>query len=271
LDVKIRVDPTDKAGRIEIIQGYLAQIRCAQEIDVVGFASDTTGLTPADLKTIIIRRAPARALFAGREGIANIDLRSSLAEQRMGLRQPITGMRAEDKRAIAYHEAGHAVATWVLTEDKITRISIIRYSGGPTGGASLGHVSPVPEEERWSQSLREVEAKICTSLGGRAAELEFLGEPHSGARGDLQAVRVRLLHLAEEGNFSSLGYKMEPTEALIKEMDEMVGRCMDRTRQTLSEHADKVEALVRELLEKEELDAEGVAAILGERSGQSAQ
>ena len=165
LDVRIRVDPTDKAGRIEIIKGYLADIKCTSEIDVAGFAADTTGLTPADLKTIVVRRAPALALFAGREGIANEDLRTSLAEQRMGLRQPIAGMRPEDKRAIAYHEAGHAVATWALTEDKITRVSIIRYSGGPSGGASLGHVAPVPEEERWSQSLSEVEAKICASLG----------------------------------------------------------------------------------------------------------
>jgi len=268
LDVKIRVDPTDKAGRIEIIKGYLAKVKCAEEIDVEGFASDTTGLTPADLKTIIMRRAPARALFAGREGITNEDLRASLAEQSMGLRQPIAGMRSEDKRAIAYHEAGHAVATWALTKDKIARVSIIRYSGGPTGGASLGHVSPVPEEERWSQSLNEVEAKICVSLAGRAAELEFLGGAHTGARSDMMAVRARLLNLAEEGYFSSLGYKPEPTDDLIKEMDELVERCMERARRTLREHADKVKSLVDELLEKEELDAEEVAAILGQRPGQ---
>jgi cell division protease FtsH len=235
---------------------------------VEGFASDTTGLTPADLKTIIMRRAPARALFAGREGITNEDLRASLAEQSMGLRQPIAGMRPEDKRAIAYHEAGHAVATWALTDDKIARVSIIRYSGGPTGGASLGHVSPVPEEERWSRNLSEVEAKICVSLAGRAADLEFLGGPHTGAKGDMMAVRARLLNLAEEGYFSSLGYKLEPTDELIKEMDELVEQCIEKARQTLREHADKVEALVHELLEKEELNAEEVTAILGERPGQ---
>jgi cell division protease FtsH len=265
LDVKIRVDPTDKAGRIEIINGYLATVRCAAEIDVEGFALDTTGLTPADLKTIIMRRAPARALFAGREGITNEDLRASLAEQSMGLRQPIAGMQPEDKRAIAYHEAGHAVATWALTEDKIARVSIIRYSGGPSGGASLGHVSPVPEEERWSRSLSEVEAKICVSLSGRAADLEFLGGPHTGAKGDMMAVRARLLNLAEEGYFSSLGYKLEPTDELIKEMDALVERCIEKARQTLREHAAQVEALVDELLEKEELGAEEVTAILGER------
>jgi cell division protease FtsH len=265
LDVKIRVDPTDRAGRIEIIEGYLDNVKRAAKIDVQGFAADTTGLTPADLKTIIMRRAPARALFAGRAGITNEDLRFSLAEQSMGLRQPIPGMRPEDKRAIAYHEAGHALATWALTDDKIARVSIIRYSGGPTGRASLGHVSPVPEEERWSQSLSEVEAKICVALAGRAADMEFLGGAHTGARADMMAVRARLLNLAEEGYFSSLGYKLEPTDELIEEMDGLVGQCMKRTRETLREHADQVETMVKELLEKEELDAEEVAALLGER------
>jgi cell division protease FtsH len=271
LDIKIRVDPTDKRGRIEIIQGYLAPIKCAEEIDIDGFASDTTGLTPADLKTIVTRRAPARALFAGRNGIANEDLRTSLTEQSMGLRQPIAAMRPEDKRAIAYHETGHAVTTWALTEDKIARVSIIRYSGGPSGGASLGHVSPVPEQERWSERLSEVEAKICCSLGGRAAELEFLGEAHTGARGDLGAVRVRLLRLAEEGFFSSLMYKAEPSDALIKEMDALIERSTDAARKTLREHRDKVEALVEALLAKEELDADEVAAILGARPGSTTE
>ena len=268
LDVKIRVDPTDKAGRLEIINGYLDRIKNAAPIDAQGFASDTTGLTPADLKTIVVRRAPARALFAGREGITNEDLHASLAEQAMGLRQPIAGMRPEDKRAIAYHEAGHAVATWALTKDKITRVSIIRYAGGPSGGASLGHVSPVPEEEKWSQSLSEMEAKICVSLAGRAADFEFLGGAHTGAKGDMMAVRRRLLGLAEEGYFSSIGYKMEPTDGLVKEMDALVDQCMKKTQQTLQEHAHKVEALVDELLEKEELNAEEVAVILGERTDQ---
>jgi cell division protease FtsH len=267
LDVKIRVDPTDKAGRIEIIKGYLERIRTVEEIDIEGFASDTTGMTPADLKTIVMRRAPARALFGGREGLANEDLRASLAEQNMGLRQPISGMRPEDKRAIAYHEAGHAVTTWALTDDKITRVSIIRYSGGPRGGASLGHVSPVPEEERWSQGLSEVTDRICAGLGGRAAELEFLGGAHTGAQGDMNAVRYRMRQLAEEGYFSSLGYKAEPTDALTKEMDELFAQLMDRARQTVHEHQDKVEALVQELLDKEELDAEDAAAILGKRPG----
>jgi cell division protease FtsH len=111
----------------------------------------------------------------------------------------------------------------------------------------------------------EVEAKICVSLSGRAADLEFLGGPHTGAKGDMMAVRARLLNLAEEGYFSSLGYKREPTDELIKEMDALVERCIEKARRMLREHADKVEALVDELLEKEELGAEEVTAILGKR------
>jgi cell division protease FtsH len=264
LDVKISVDPTDRAGRIEIIRNYLQGIETVEQIDVEGFAGQTTGLTPADLKTIITRRAPARALFAGREGLSNEDLRASLAEQNLGLRQPIAGMREGDKRALAYHEAGHAVVTWALTDDVVTRVSIIRYSGGPRGGASLGHVSPVPEEERWNLSLHEVTNKICAGLGGRAAELEFLGEAHTGAVADLNVARYRLIQLADEGYFGSLGFKFEPSDEMVKEMDELYARLLERARQTLRAHTGKIEALVEALLEHEELNEEAAAAILGD-------
>jgi cell division protease FtsH len=269
LDVKIRVDAVDKAGRIEVIKGYLGKLDCAEEIDIEGFAADTIGLTPADLKTIIARRAPTRAVFTGQAGITNEDLRVALAEQGMGLRQPISEMKDEDKRAIAYHEAGHAVATWALTEDRITRTSIIRHSGGPSGGGSLGHVSHVPEEERWGRSLRQAEDRICVAMAGRAADLEFMGGARDGAGGDLMHVRGWLMHLAEEGYFSTLGYSREPTPQLAKEMDELARRCLDRTRETLRQHKDKVEALVEALLDKEELDADEVAAILGDRPGEN--
>ncbi len=138
LDVKIRVDPTDKQGRVEVIKGYIQRVKALERIDVEGLAADTIGLTPADLMTIIVRRAPALALAKGREGILNSDLNAALAEHGMGLRQPIPSILDEDKRAIAYHEAGHAVATWALTEDRITRASVIRYSGGHRVGPAWG-------------------------------------------------------------------------------------------------------------------------------------
>ena len=265
LDIKIRVDPVDRAGRIEVLKGYLEQVQSLEEIDVEGFASDTIGATPADLMTMILRRAPAFALMHGRHGITNADLQAALAEQSMGLRQPIAGILDEDKRAVAYHEAGHAVATWALTKDRITRASVIRYSGGPTGGASLGHISHVPAEERVGAKVSEIASRICIGLAARASELEFLGEPHMGGGSDMMGVRRMLLSLAQEGVFSSLGYSMEPTPDLAKEMDAYVRALTAFTRQTLRTHADKVEALAEALMEREELNAEEVEAILGPR------
>jgi len=265
LDVKIRVDPTDRQGRIEVIKGYISRVNCLEEIDVEGFASDTIGLTPADLMTIIVRRAPALALMRGRDGISNADLSASLTEQAMGLRQPIATILDEDKRALAYHEAGHAVATWALTDDRITRASVIRYSGGPTGGASLGHVYHVPDKERVGAKSTDIAKKICISLASRASEIEFLGQPHMGGSSDMMAVRGLLRRLAENGIFSTLGYSREPTPEMVKEMDAYCRHLMDFTRATLRQHADKVHALANEMITKEELDAEEVAAILGPR------
>ena len=81
----------------------------------------------------------------------------------------------------------------------------------------------------------------------------------------MNGVRYRMRQLAEEGYFGSLGYKAEPTDALTTEMDELFAQLMERARQTLREHKDKVEALAEALLEKEELDADAASAILGQR------
>ena len=265
LDIKIRVDRVDRAGRIEVIKGYLERVKKAEKIDVEGFASDTISLTPADLMTIIVRRAPAYALLKGRNGITNADLQASLAEHSMGLRQPIAEILDEDKRAIAYHEAGHAVITWALTGDRITRAAIVRYSGGPSGGASLGHIYHVPAEERVGEKSSDVVQRICAALGGRAAELEFLGQPHMGAGSDLMAVRSMLMGMALNGIFSSLGFGAEPTPEMTREIDGYARRLMELTRATLHKHQDKVHRLVKELMAREELDADGVSAILGPR------
>jgi cell division protease FtsH len=265
LDIKIRVDPTDRQGRYEVIKGYAGRVRSLEPIDVEGFAADTIGMTPADLMSIITRRAPALALMHGRDGITNRDLQVALTEETMGLRQPIASILEEDKRAIAYHEAGHALATWALTQDRITRASVVRYSGGPSGGASLGHIYPVPEKERVGAKASDIAMKICVGLASRAAEIEFLGEPHMGGGSDMTKVRGLLLRLAEEGVFSSLGYAPQPTPDLVREMDAYKDRLMEHTRRMLRRHADKVHALVDALMAREELNAEEVAAILGPR------
>ena len=265
LDIKIRVDPVDRDGRIEVIKGYLGRVTSLEEMDIDGFASDTIGLTPADLRTVIVRRAPALALMHNRLGIANADIQAALAEHSMGLRQPIGGILEEDKRAIAYHEAGHAVATWALTDDRITRASIIRYSGGPSGGASLGHVFHVPAVERVGAKSTDVAKRICISLASRASELEFLGQPHMGGSSDMMNVRAQLLALAQNGVFSTLGYTAEPTSELLHEMDAYYQRLVRFTREVMRQHSDKVEALVEALMEHEDLDAMQVSAILGPR------
>ncbi|MBN1402163.1 MAG: hypothetical protein JXA74_15080, partial [Anaerolineae bacterium] len=205
------------------------------------------------------------ALMKGHEGIRNADLQASLAEHNMGLRQPIAQILDEDKQAIAYHEAGHAVVTWALTDDRITRAAIVRYSGGPGGGASLGHIYHVPNQERVGQKSSDVAKRICVSLAGRASELEFLGQPHMGAGSDMMSVRGMLLSMAQEGLFSSIAYAPEPTPELVKELDRYANELMALARRTLRQHAGKVHALVEALMEREELDADEVMAILGPR------
>lgn len=123
----------------------------------------------------------------------------------------------------------------------------------------------MPAQERVGAKSSDIAAKICVSLASRVAEIEFLGQPHMGGSSDMMSVRGWLLALAENGVFSTLGYSREPSQELVKEMDAYYRRLMDLTRAALRKHADKVHLLASELMEKEELDAERVSAILGPR------
>jgi len=114
----------------------------------------------------------------------------------------------------------------------------------------------------------DIAKRICVNLASRAAELEFLGQPHMGATSDLMSVRGLLLHLAENGVFSTLGYSPQPSPELTKEMDQYQQRLMAFTRALLRRHEDKVRALAEGLCQRGELDADQVAAILGPRPSQ---
>lgn len=263
-DKKITVGPPTLEGRKDILRYYLDRMAHDDTIDVEQLAIDTPGATPADLK-YILNEALRHALFEGRDKMSYRDFLHALPEHSIGLRQPIPNISEREKRMTAIHEAGHAVAAYIFKpEDRISRVTIVRY------GDALGHVSHTPSRERYHITRQDMENDICVALGGRAADELFYNTATTGAYSDLMGVRKTLMRMAQVAMFETLGFSIftglgqdtEPSEELLKAMDELYLKLLERTKRALQQNRLAVETLATVLQEKEELDADEVRRIL---------
>jgi cell division protease FtsH len=253
LDRMIEVHVPDADGRRDIIQHYLAQKAHEPEIPIDLMLADSIGWTPIEIKTII-NEALIHAHDAGREQLSYKDWLAAADERSLGLKQPIRKMSPEDRRAIAYHEAGHAVAGFYLRpEDRILKASIIRRGG------TLGVVQDRPREERYTLHARQIETDIMMFLGSRAVEEDILETKMSGAGSDLfQASRLALVYCAQLGMGSSLlvvpasgplSYPMPVAQMA----DQLLEHLMAETKRLMKEKAFAVHAVAAALEEHGEL------------------
>src|SRR5215208_5499451 len=195
-DRTVVVNKPDRGGRREMVKYYLNKIKTDETVDVEAIVSDTSWATPARIMSAITKDAVRLALFDGRERVAQHDIELAFQEQAMGLENPIEEMEEDQRRQVAYHEAGHAVVQYYLRPDqRIVRVSIVRRS------EALGYVLPVPNYDIYALPLRTFVADILVSMAGHVATKLFLGEYWTGATGDFQNVRARLWQLAHYGYF----------------------------------------------------------------------
>ncbi|HET8567988.1 MAG TPA: AAA family ATPase [Candidatus Limnocylindria bacterium] len=253
LDRMLNVYPPDGPGRRDIIDLYLSQKAHDPEIDVEMMVSDSVGWTPIHIKTII-NEALIIAHEDGREQLTYKDWLAAADQRTLGLKQPAT-MTADDKRAIAYHEAGHAVVLHYLRPDhRALKASIIRR------GETLGVVQHSEREERHTTHAREIEVDIMISLGSRAVEEVFLGTKMTGAASDLQHATARALaYVGMHGMGPSLvtvnqtvgssGYNPSTLEMADRLLDQLY----DETKRLVKEKDYAVHALASALIQRGEL------------------
>jgi cell division protease FtsH len=162
-------------------------------------------------------------------------------------------MEEDQRRQVAYHEAGHAVVQYHLRPDeRIVRVSIVRRS------EALGYVLPVPNYDIYAQPLRTFVADILVSMAGHVATKLFLGEYWTGATGDFQNVRGRLWQLAHFGYFGPpLDMQQGVGESLMNKRNDIVesfwGKLEDQTAQILMAHSAEVHAVAQALLDRKDL------------------
>jgi cell division protease FtsH len=252
LDRALIVYPPDGEGRKDIIQHYLSKKAHDESCDVDMMAQDAIGWTPIHIRTII-NEALIVAHEDGRDTLTYKDWLAAADMRFLGLKQPIHKMSTDDKRAVAYHEAGHAVvAQYLRPEDRMKKASIIRR------GETLGVVQSSEREERHQLHARQIETDIMVSLGSRAVEELILGTKLAGASSDLMnATNGALTYVARLGMGSTLmvapasmaGY---PPAVLVL-VDNMLAQLYEETKRLIQEKEYAVHAVAASLIERQEL------------------
>jgi cell division protease FtsH len=248
---------------------YLNKIQADDSVDLEAIVSDTAWATPAKIMSAITKDAVRLALFDGRERVAQHDIELAFQEQAMGLENPIEEMEPDQRRQVAYHEAGHAVAQYYLRPDeRIVRVSIVRRS------EALGYVLPVPNYDIYALPLRTFVADILVSMAGHVATKLFLGEYWTGATADFQNVRATIWKLAHFGYFGPPLDVQQGAAMGMRDRDQLVERFWqkleDQTSKVLTKHSAEVHAVAQALLERNDLTGKQCIEILRRASSSKA-
>jgi cell division protease FtsH len=261
-DRKIAVEAPDADGRREVIDYYLGKVK-HEPMPIDRMVSDTIGYTPVAIK-YCINEATIHAHFDGRAAINYWDFTRAREAHEWGLRQPIRSMSYEERRRIAYHEAGHAyVMVKLLRKERLTKVTIVRH------GNALGFAAWKPEEEIHTRTRDELLDRIKISLGSRAAEEIFLDIQMSGVTGDLQsATGLAAMMVGAYGMdnsfFSYLTFGMQGLSAgdIKPRIEAILQEQYRQVKQLLGQNREAVIAIAEALILRNELTDIDVKEIL---------
>ncbi len=200
-DRQILVDRPDRAGRVQILRVHLRRIRLAPEVEIDTLAALTPGFTGADLANLVNEAALLATRRLHKEVSAE-DFTAALERIVAGLEKRNRLLNAAERKTVAYHEMGHALAAVsLLPGETVHKVSII-----PRGIGSLGYTIQRPTEDRFLMTRSELLAKLTVLLSGRAAEQLCLGEISTGAADDLvRATRIARSMVMQYGMHPMLG------------------------------------------------------------------
>ena len=279
-DRQIFVDLPDLLERKAIFEVHLKPIKLSETMDINFLARQTPGFSGADIANV----CNEAALIAARKSKKKVEKQDFLdAVDRIigGLEKKSKIISPNEKKTIAYHEAGHATVSWMLEyASPLVKVTIV------PRGKSLGAAWYLPEERQLTTTEQMLD-EICAAMGGRASEEVFFGRISTGALSDLEKVTkmayamVSMYGLSNEvGNISyydSSGqqsgftkpYSEERAQLIDKEVSRILEEEYTRAKEVLTSNKDKVEKLGAELLEKEVIFKADLENIFGARKWKS--
>merc|ERR1719310_873269 len=277
-DRQIYVPAPDIKGRASIFKVHLGELKTDEDKGELSkkMAALTPGFTGADVANV----CNEAALIAARDLSESIVLKhfeAAIERVVAGMEKKTQVLGKEEKKTVAYHEAGHAVCGWFLEHaDPLLKVSII------PRGKGLGYAMYLPREQ-FLYTTEQMMDRMCMTLGGRAAESIFFNRITTGAQDDLQKVtqsaysQITKYGMNEKvGNVSfqepqpgEMVFDKPFSEATAQLVDEeakkLIGSAMDRTLALLTKHKDDVERVALRLLEKEVLNRDDMIELLGPR------
>ncbi len=276
-DRQISIDRPDMKGRAQIFKVHLKGIKTSTELDIEKLAAQTPGFVGADIANIC-NEAALIAARKQKDSVSLEDFNDAIDRVIGGLEKKNKLIQPDEKKIIAYHEAGHALCGWFLEyAHPLVKVSIV-----PRGVAALGYAQYLPNE-KYLETLDEMKDRMCMTMGGRAAEKITFDKISTGAMSDLDIV-TKMSYAAimyygmndKVGNISfydmmnnnqtfSKPYSEATAKMIDEEAREMIDEQYQRAQALLVEKRDLLDSLAQELLSKEVLFKDDLQRVLGKR------
>ncbi|HVM86552.1 MAG TPA: ATP-dependent zinc metalloprotease FtsH [Puia sp.] len=275
-DRQISIDKPDLKGREAIFKVHLKPIKISSKLDIHKLAEQTPGFAGADIANVC-NEAALIAARKGKETVEMDDFQDAVDRVIGGLEKKNKIISPDEKRIIAYHEAGHAICGWYLEHAyPLLKVTIV-----PRGVAALGYAQYTPKEQ-YLYNTDQLFDQICMTLGGRASEELNFGKISTGAQNDLQQVtriaysmvtvygmndkvgNVSFYDPQQENSFTK-PYSEETSKLIDEEVRKLIEEAFNRTKHLLTDKGREVKILAEALLEKEVLFQSDVEALIGKR------
>ncbi|MDN3670184.1 ATP-dependent zinc metalloprotease FtsH [Echinicola jeungdonensis] len=276
-DRQISIDKPDILGREAIFKVHLEPIKTSSDIDPKKLAAQTPGFAGAEIANVC-NEAALIAARRNKEAVDMQDFQDAVDRVIGGLEKKNKIISPEEKKIVAYHEAGHAVAGWFLEHaDPLVKVSIV-----PRGIAALGYAQYLPKEQFLYQTEQLID-EMCMTLGGRAAEELIFAKISTGALSDLERVTkmaysiVSIYGMNEKiGNVSfydsksneynfNKPYSEATAETIDEEVRKLISFAYERTKELLKHRLPELETLAKELLQKEIIFQSDLEKLIGKR------
>ncbi|KNC51773.1 uncharacterized protein AMSG_07848 [Thecamonas trahens ATCC 50062] len=288
-DRQVTVDAADLDGRRDIFKVHLKNIKIAPTGDNAAVSADeletiaaqlaklTPGFSGADIANVC-NEAALIAARTDKPGVDLGDFEAAIERTIGGLEKKSRVLSPKERRTVAYHEAGHAVAGWFLEHTHpLLKVSIV-----PRGSAALGYAQYLPKDQ-YLYTTEQLDDMMAMTLAGRTAEAEFFGRVTTGAQDDLRKVtRMAYENVVAYGFSPAVGnvsfplpqdgdmvtdkpYSNTTAKLIDTEVNTAVSRAYARAEAVIRDHREDVERLAEALLEREVIRRDDIVEILGPR------
>ena len=281
-DRRIIVERPDLKGRVEVLKVHSKDVKMDETVDLEAIALATSGAVGSDLANMI-NEAAINAVKNGRNAVSQADLFEAVEVVLVGKEKKDRVMNQEERKIVSYHEVGHALVSALQKDSEpVQKITIVSRTMG-----ALGYVMQTPEEEKFLNTKKELQAMLVGMLGGRAAEEIVFDTVTTGASNDIEkatsVARAMITQYGMSEKFGLIGLEsvqnryldgrpvmncgQETASEIDHEVMKMLKEAYEEAKKLLSEHRESLDKIAAFLIEKETITGKEFMKIFHEVEG----